>query len=325
MCGGGRYLLCSVVNIRVLRHHGCQLPIELWHFAGEISGPIRRAMKRLGVVTRELPVLPIGFASKPWAIVHSDFDEVMCLDSDNTCIRNPEYLFESDAYAQTGAVFWPDFFWAQDTEAWPKMALMDEPLKIMQQESGQLLIDKRRAPAALERLLEFNLNYYDYKAYLWCNGGDKDTFQLAWMGTRTPYHMVARYPGSAGRVVGGRFQSNTMVQHDLAGEPLFMHKNGLKWHNVRKPERAWERIRETKDPSGRGVQVRVDQDGPHHTHELLPEDCYVESDVRPVIGDLEEVCWDILHDVRRQTWYRLGLVLFYGRGIGARLRAKLGG
>lgn len=313
MCGGGRYLLCAVVNIQVLRHHGCQLPIELWHFRGEVSAPTRAAMNKIGVRVRELPDLPIGFASKPWAIVHSDFDEVMCLDSDNTCIRNPEYLFESDAYRAFGAVFWPDFYRAPANEAWEKMAGMDEPLDISQQESGQLLIDKKRSAQALEKLLEFNLGYDAIKSYLWANGGDKDTFQLAWLATRTPYHMVDRFPGSAGRWVDGRYESNSMVQHDLSGQPLFMHKNGLKWHNVRKPMLSWDLIRETIDPSGSGIEVRVNQFGPHHTHDFFPVGSYRDVEAREVIGDLESVCTDILYRVRSQLWFKAALVLFYSR------------
>ena len=33
---------------------------------------------------------------------------MLALDADNFPIRDPEYLFESGGYRETGAIFWPD-------------------------------------------------------------------------------------------------------------------------------------------------------------------------------------------------------------------------
>ena len=49
-----------------------------------------------------------GFQIKPYAILYSSFKEIMFIDADNVILENPELLFSSKEYQQTGAVFWPD-------------------------------------------------------------------------------------------------------------------------------------------------------------------------------------------------------------------------
>ena len=49
-----------------------------------------------------------GYASKAFAIIHSSFAEVLCLDSDNIPLRDPSSLFEIESYQQHGNIFWSD-------------------------------------------------------------------------------------------------------------------------------------------------------------------------------------------------------------------------
>lgn len=49
-----------------------------------------------------------GYAAKAFAIIHSSFAEILCLDSDNIPLRDPALLFETASYQQHGNIFWSD-------------------------------------------------------------------------------------------------------------------------------------------------------------------------------------------------------------------------
>src|SRR5262249_44820765 len=90
--GGGNYFASAYVTIRVLRYVGCRLPIELWHLAGEMTGPMRHAVSDYGVTCidadEESARRPFrflhghwwkGWQLKPYAVAHSPFREVLFL------------------------------------------------------------------------------------------------------------------------------------------------------------------------------------------------------------------------------------------------------
>jgi alpha 1,2-mannosyltransferase len=306
--GGGRYLLCALVNIQILRDHGCRLPIELWHFNDErLPWLSRFDLKKWGVKAIPLPDFPVRYSSKPYAIVHSQFDEILCLDADNTPIRNPEFLFQTRAYQETGALFWPDFFRALPNSAWESLAGCD-PKPVPEQESGQLLINKNRHRAALAKTLEFNRNYDAISHHLWGAKGDKDTFQLGWYATGSDFHMIPFFPGSCGVVNKGSYFSNTMVQHDPEGRPLFMHKNENKWHPLRKPVNSWETMVFPKDPTGAKVSVKIFYTTHPRTHGMFPPEETYQVPARDHIGDLEERCNTFNRHIRRTPWYLLAIL-----------------
>jgi len=225
MCSGPRHITCAWVCIRMLRHLGCQLPIELWHLnASELALPMRKALEPYSVrcvdaseVRQQHPVrLLNGWELKPYSILHSGFEEVLLLDADNVPIRDPDFLFESDPYRRHGAVFWPDFGrLAADRPIWKICGIRyrDEP----EFESGQIVVDKQRCWKALQLTMHLNEHsdfYYDYIH------GDKETFHMAWRILRQKYYMVPWpiYPLQA-----------TMCQHDFDGRRLFQHRNLTKW------------------------------------------------------------------------------------------------
>lgn len=306
ICGGGRYLLSALVNIGILRGHGCELPVELWVFRGERL--LKAAAKSLlpdGVTVRVLPELPTGYASKPYALVHSRFEEVISLDADNTPIRNPEYLFETEAYRETGALFWPDFFLAPPNTAWQELAQCD-PVETLQQESGQMVIDRKRHRDCLETVLKMNERYWEIHSLLWGACGDKDTFQLSWYRHRSCFRMVPFFPGSCGYMENGNYRSNSMVQHDCGGEPLFLHKNGSKWHPLRASERRyWERYLFSKDPAGKEIEVELSHGLGNHFHTFKPLESIRWEPVPGAIRDLETVCLERIQRIRRKPWYAI--------------------
>lgn len=116
----------TLTAIKLLRHmHHCRLNIEVWHLSDEQpSEHMRQELESLGATARDLSdpqlVRPIihrrnadkQFQIKAAAVINSAFKEVLYLDSDNVPAHDPTFLFDITEYKTTGALFWPDFWYA---------------------------------------------------------------------------------------------------------------------------------------------------------------------------------------------------------------------
>src|SRR5665213_1820341 len=157
--GGFKYFPGAWVCINMLRQLGCDLAIELWHLGPEeMTTEMRGLVEPLGVrvvdaseVRERHPVRILnGWELKPYAMMHSRFEEVLLLDADNVPVLDPTDLFDHVHYRERGAIFWPDLRRMKpDRKAWglTGVAYRDEP----EFESGQIVLNKRRcwAPLAL--------------------------------------------------------------------------------------------------------------------------------------------------------------------------------
>ncbi|EQC29524.1 hypothetical protein SDRG_12773 [Saprolegnia diclina VS20] len=229
--------------VRTLRLHKCKLPVELFYRPSEVSlsNPIvTELISHYNCRLREIrDPQAVRFKTKPYAIYHSQFDHVLFLDSDNIPAKDPTYLFESREFVAHGAVFWPDFWQApyslfnvnKQSLLWQ---LIDMPFwDTFEQESGQLLIDRRRSEDALHKLMFYSVGDIavgDMLEQLQLVWGDKDLFRLAWRNTSTPYYFVKQPPG-----LGGIYDDNSrffcgvaMIQYDMHGDILFVHRNTVK-------------------------------------------------------------------------------------------------
>lgn len=225
ICAGGRYLPCAWVCIRMLRKLGCQLPIELWQLRqSEITEPLQSALTDLDVrcvnaaqMRLEHPIRHLsGWELKPYAILHSRFEQALFLDADNVPLVNPVFLFDIPQFKDTGAVFWPDFGnLPRDRPIWRICGVKwrDEP----EFESGQMLVSKRRCWRALQLTMHLNEHSEFYYQHVW---GDKETFHMAWRMLDQPYAMIPHRPESL---------SGAMCQHDYSGRRIFQHRNSAKW------------------------------------------------------------------------------------------------
>jgi hypothetical protein len=233
LCGGGaRYFPCAWVCVRMLRHLGVSLPIELWYRGpNEMSREMIELVEPYGVrcidaygVAHHHPILRLdGWELKAYAILNSRFREVLYLDCDNVPVYNPETLFDHDAYRSAGAVFWPDRYRSAGDIAWLKreawdvceVPYRDEP----EIEAGQLLVDKSRAWHPLMLALHYNEHSDFYYRYFY---GDKDTFHLAWRRLDVEYalipHPLVDTPGAL-----------VIYQRDFEGNIIFQHRNCDKW------------------------------------------------------------------------------------------------
>ncbi|OWY99024.1 hypothetical protein PHMEG_00030052 [Phytophthora megakarya] len=240
-----KLIASAYATIRTLRDVlGCRLPIEIWFRQDEVDrvprslSPLQQLAQNKSVsniVFREInDSHAVRFGAKVFALYNSGFERILFLDADNVPVRDPAYLFKTPEFEKTGAVFWPDYWHPHytifnlhgDSLLWE---LLDMPyVDMFEQESGQLLIDRRRhtAPLELVRFFTFHQpNPIERLKLLW---GDKDLFRLAWIKLNVPFTMVQTPPAVAGTVIGTSFCGLTMVQHDSQGEVLFLHRNAKK-------------------------------------------------------------------------------------------------
>lgn len=226
-CAGGLQLFTNVyVLIRLLRERlKCSLPIQVWTFGGEELSPrMRHILCSLDVeiIDIQSPVftdgrsIASGWQLKSLAILRSRFAEVLFLDADQVPVVDPAFLFQSEQYRTSGAVFWPDTLTVRaDNPIWPLLGLPAE--EVTSWESGQLIVDKRchwRALQLMELLNTHADTVYD-KIY-----GDKDTFLVAWRWLNADHELIPHAPFRDARVI---------VQRDFDGKPIFHHRTDAKW------------------------------------------------------------------------------------------------
>ncbi|DAZ97852.1 TPA: hypothetical protein N0F65_003279 [Lagenidium giganteum] len=233
-------LISAFASVRSLRRMGCTLPVEIWFRTSEVSAshPLLQALVADGrVFLREIrDSRAQGFYTKLHAVFHSAFDRVLLLDADNFAVRDPTYLFDAAEFQATGAVFWPDYWRATDSLfnihgdsfLWQYFGLPF--VDMFEQESGQVLIDRRRHLDALNVLMFYGFTeprLHDELHLVW---GDKDLFRFAWMKSNSTFHMIQRPAGAAGMYDAehDQFCGVTVVQHDPHGEIVFLHRNAQK-------------------------------------------------------------------------------------------------
>jgi hypothetical protein len=202
------------------------LPVEIWYLGPyEMTSEMASLLAPLDVrcvdacaVHSGRPARRLGgWELKPYAILHSRFEDVIFIDADNVPLIDPERLFDSAEYHHHGAIFWPDFH-PLDREN-PIWEVAEVPHRYEPSfESGQIVVDKRRCFAPLQLTMHYNEHSDYYYRFL---DGDKDTFHVAWRRLLRDYAMT---PWQV-RALGGR----VMCQHDFDGERIFQHRNNAKW------------------------------------------------------------------------------------------------
>jgi hypothetical protein len=231
--GGARYFANAWVCVRMLRRWGCRLPVQFWYLgAREMTAEMKGLVDALDVtcvdayeVRQRHPARLLGgYELKAYALYHSPFRHVLLLDADNVPLADPSLLFESSAYLDHGAVFWPDY--GIETPLPTGRLVAEHPIWTVlrlvpggpELESGQMCIDKGRCGRELRLALWMNEHSDFFNRYLW---HDKDTFQFAWRMLDRPFTVVGERPVDIGGAAIG--------QRDFAGHILFQHRCGAKW------------------------------------------------------------------------------------------------
>lgn len=223
---GGSYAERGVKTAAALRGVGCTLPIEFWHLPGE--APVS---SDLGVA-RESGPLHNGWALKPYAVMFARFNEVLLLDAGLGIEADPTPLFDIPAY-ETGALFWHDRLAIRETA--PIWAALDlPPRQIQSLDSGQVVIDKRKNSAALDKVAEMNVDAAKFHELLY---GDKDTWLFGWLATSGTYAVCPHDPQYAG--------DGSWRQLDWDGKLLFQHNPSFSAGGANKPGLSGHTYRQT--------------------------------------------------------------------------------
>lgn len=276
--GGGAYFASLYVTVRVLRHVGCKLPVEVWYFGdkGEISDAQKRALAGYDVrfvdadqhARANRPRIFDGWGLKPYAVAFSSFAEVLSLDADCYPVRDPSYLFDSPEYQAHGAAFWPDDEFhdlgqGKWTGVWETFGMAHRVERGF--ESGQFMVHRGRCwrEMALTRKLNEHSDFV-YK-HVW---GDKETFHLAWRMLGSEYAM----PSSRWR------QSvHTLVQHGFEGRVLFQHRCRDKFTvDPKKGDSQFSVFTTTPQSDLQGNLLKANTFNPELEHEQFCFDCVEE-------------------------------------------------
>lgn len=249
----------AFASIRRLRDTGCKLPVELWFRYDELSpeNPVLALLiENFGPVhlRRIFDERIYGFNVKVHALYYSQFTSVLLLDADNFAVKDPTPLFTSSAMKTFSAVFWPDF-WSPGNSifnlhaqslVWELLGL--DYVEMLEQESGQVLVNRAMSRPMLEQLLYYATHRPNLFTKLKLVWGDKDLFRLAWLQTKQKFfYNDRRMPGTLGIVNQDRqrYCGVTMVQYDLDGDSmLFWHRNTIKLSGRGDDRQVWYALQE---------------------------------------------------------------------------------
>lgn len=289
------------IILRMLNKLGSQLPVEIAYWSDvELLEDARHQLQAIrpdllfNDLSRDDAPLPTfysplnNFHLKIPAIINSRFAEVLLLDSDNIPVMDPVELFESDTYKEYGTIFWPDIVRTRRQN--PIWAITNTQCKMdeWEQESGQLLVDKRKYWYHLQLSTWFETEHKLYYERLLL--GDKDMFRFAWHALKTKYGRPSRWVTSVGTVSLGEagknekfFCGHTFAQHhpDPAGKVAFLHGGLLKTMSNAVIEwqldhqggifQAYKRSNIDENPL-LSPPVRIEWDPAHYLPENKPED-----------------------------------------------------
>lgn len=219
--GGGKYFAAAYCNARLIRRHGCRLPIELWYLGRNNEMPCKwqDILKPYNVtcfdaderaLTAPMRILN-GWELKFYAVQQSSFQRVLHLDADCYPMRDPTFCFSDPHFVDKGAVFQRDCakFEFIKPDVLEMFGIPSQ--KIWDLETGAFMVDKAKWGKALDLTVFLN-SYSDlvYKVVY----GDKTTPALAARLAKQPYAIPPHPPG--GRKWG-------LMQKWFNKENMWMH------------------------------------------------------------------------------------------------------
>lgn len=253
----------AITLLRMLKHYGNTLPIEVFHYEDELRDDgQRRTLEELGA-----KVVQVRNAEKKegrwknWqiksgAIIESSFREVLSLDSDNIPLGRVEHLFDADLYKRKGgAVFWPDITKDHPDNAIWRIVGDHCSFDEWSFESGEIVIDKGgNGGLNLAALWLATGMMADDTFWFKLCGGDKDTFRWAFRALDIKYARPQRWLSALGYLQNsGSFCGHTMLQYDITNPkgqsnypPLFVHSNLLKHLGQEKERPIFRLIKKMK-------------------------------------------------------------------------------
>lgn len=229
---GGPYLPILTISLRMLRHYGSTLPMEVFlaseeeyepYICDTVFAELNAKCVILDKILKQAPNTAsiAQYQYKPFAMLFSSFEQVLFLDADAFPLHDPAVLFSSDPYLSVNMVTWPDFWASSASPLYYTIASQTVPptTKRASTESGVVIISKRTHWRTL--LLATYYNYYGPSHYypLFSQGaageGDKETFIAAAAAVGESFYQVSEPLRAIGhRAADGGMDGSAMVQYD---------------------------------------------------------------------------------------------------------------
>ncbi len=235
LTGNGDSFHRAKVILRSLARLKSRMPVEFHYHDDELDDALKEQLRKIypncffndlagdhNILATKKGILGVNYHFKTAAMLNSRFAELLLLDSDNIPVLDPATLYESATYKEYGAVFWPDI--ARTRPENPAWAITNSPCRMdeYEQESGQVLLDKRRLWYHLQLATWINNNKGTY--YNQFLLGDKDTFRFAWHALKTKFGKPKKWLTSVGTVNDGYYCGHTFAQHHPDNEKVaFLH------------------------------------------------------------------------------------------------------
>lgn len=252
---GGSYLPVFVSSLRMLRRTGSTLPVELYmkdsdEYEKEICDNVLPELNvRCLVLSDVVGKNSIAhYQLKIFAVLFSSFEEIIWMDADCFPLYKPDILLDSEPFASSGLVTWPDFWGSAVSPIYFKIIQQPVPPMTARQssETGIFLVSKKTHFLTL--LLSAYYNYYGPSYYfrLLSQGapgeGDKETFIQAASAVGEPFYTVSERVEAIGHPKpGGDLSGSAMVQTDPIEDHALTSQG--KWRvqdpSVAKPPRAF--------------------------------------------------------------------------------------
>ncbi|TKY86399.1 hypothetical protein EX895_004548 [Sporisorium graminicola] len=227
----GSVFASQFISIIREKHHN-DIPVELYYYGDSDLPPKYRDyltkahrnvrcidLQALGLFDPELVQLERqGFAIKPFAVLATNFTEVMLADADAIMLEDPNHFFEEPGYLDTGTLFFHDRDHVRKGADYVVQEFMNNQLGqrgpsprlassefwkkkgIFEQESGIVVVDKRKTDVFAALLFTAWQNMGDIRKKttyrVWW--GDKESFWLAFELSQFPYYFVPRYAQAIG-------------------------------------------------------------------------------------------------------------------------------
>ncbi|GAA5871926.1 hypothetical protein JCM3774_000730 [Rhodotorula dairenensis] len=275
---GNDQMIYAVSLIATLKHvHRTELPIWVVYAGGDDLDPAKRsALRSIHPSVETVDILNFfdeeyvgihggGWAIKVFAILASPFEEVIIADADAVFVQNPEVMFDSPGYNETGTYFFRDReifagpgqvheWWRgvmkgrvpskqlASSRWWTDMASREE------MESGVVVFDKRRLSVVYGLVFTGWLNSRAVREEVTYRNtyGDKESFWMAFELCGLPYHLDKEYAGIIGQLthadhkshsIDSFIQSDHLFHLDHRGKPLWW--NGSLFQEKRVKDRGY--------------------------------------------------------------------------------------
>jgi len=229
ICTGNKHFGQALVALEALELIGNELPIEIiYSTSNDLSSSNRQKLEKLYPKIRLIDLSSTSFNDsylelrgweiKPFAVLASQFQQVLLMDSDVLLLEKPSILFENSYYLKTGSLFFydrPPLF--NDTIKWVGTLVPDnnsQSIPHRSQESGVVLIDKARVLTGLLSTCKLNDHQEREQTMYKRVHGDKDTWWLGLHLIQMPYSFIPTLTASIGEFIDPK-RKNKVCGHIL--------------------------------------------------------------------------------------------------------------